>query len=81
MAAAEEIFVRFYEDYQLPNGALWARAEEQARRVAGVITRGDGGTVKLAHAQWAVAYVTWCLRNVTREIQHGMAETISGNGR
>ena len=78
MAAAEEIFVRFYEDYQLPNGALWARAEEQARRVAGVIACGDGGTVKLAHAQWAVAYVTWCLRNVTREIQHGMAETIFG---
>ena len=75
---AELLFVEFYEKHQTVAGALWARAEEQARRVAGVIASGDGGVVKLAHAQWAIAYVSWCLRNVTREIQHGMAETVFG---
>lgn len=75
---AEHLFVGFYEEHQTVTGALWARAEEQARRVAGVIACADGGVLKLAHAQWAIAYVSWCLHNVTREIRHGMAETIFG---
>lgn len=60
--------------------ALWVRAHENAVRVASVIGLGDAldpkqAIVKQAHAQWAVAFVKWCVNGLIKHIEENMAES------
>ena len=55
---------------------LWARAEEQMVRVAGVLAIGDGGTITRDHIAWAHAYVAWSIQSFANLLGTDLAETV-----
>jgi hypothetical protein len=73
-SGAEDELVRLVESHertaQVP--ALWARAEEQAIRVAGCVALGDGGEIRSEHVAWSAEWMRRGLMTLEKMVREDM---------